>query len=72
MSDLLKKAATTTFEAMKLSSKGVFENKYRNGVGAALLMCTSPLMDYMKTNRDIVQSQPECPEFMTKYFDLYG
>lgn len=51
--DLLKKAATMTFEAMKLSFKDQerenFQNGYRKGAGAALLMCTTPLPDEMKT-----------------------
>ena len=57
-----------TFEAMELRSKDQerqnFENAYRKGVGAALLMCTFPLRDDIKTNMGVVEGHIDCPQYI--------
>ena len=65
--NLLKEVAIMVSEAVttkiKDQRKELFENGYRKGVGAALLICNSSFGDDM-TNGDLVDSQPDCSPFV--------
>jgi hypothetical protein len=67
VANLLKKVAVMTSEAVKMNDKArekeLFENGYRKGVGAALLICNPMLWNDM-TNWNVVDSQTDCSPFV--------